>query len=182
MNIAAEKARLTRERDHAQEVGDINELERYERRSTGKAYSGYHFQQHSFLGLSLQEHREEFEDLMSVQCCMSERCWLGRTCMLAFGGVIHAAVYHSVSLECRCCQLSKFESKACMQISHCACSVVIWVHEQLHVSAVACISRHCCLLCLALLRLSLAGPKLNCHTWNTGRPVLSGMLTSRALA
>ena len=149
MNIAAEKARLTRERDHAQEVGDINELERYERRSTGKAYSGYHFQQHSFLGLSLQEHREEFEDLMLVQCCMSERCWLGRTCMLArkdlhaclaFGGIIHAAVYHSVSLECRCCQLSKFESKACMQISHCACSVVIRVHEQLHVSAgiVAC--------------------------------------------
>ena len=29
MNIAAEKARLTRERDHAQEVGDINEIERY---------------------------------------------------------------------------------------------------------------------------------------------------------
>ncbi len=29
MNIAAEKARLTRERDHAQEVGDVNEIERY---------------------------------------------------------------------------------------------------------------------------------------------------------
>ncbi|DBA90382.1 hypothetical protein WJX77_011707 [Trebouxia sp. C0004] len=30
VNIAAEKARLTRERDHAQEVGDINEIERTE--------------------------------------------------------------------------------------------------------------------------------------------------------
>ncbi|DBA93937.1 hypothetical protein WJX82_005036 [Trebouxia sp. C0006] len=30
MNIAAEKARLTRERDHAQEVGDVNEIERTE--------------------------------------------------------------------------------------------------------------------------------------------------------
>ncbi len=35
VNIAAEKARLTRERDHAQEVGDVNEIERYVRHSTG---------------------------------------------------------------------------------------------------------------------------------------------------
>ena len=28
MNIVAEKARLVRERDHAQEVGDVNEIER----------------------------------------------------------------------------------------------------------------------------------------------------------
>ncbi len=29
INIAAEKARLLRERDHAQEVGDVNDIERY---------------------------------------------------------------------------------------------------------------------------------------------------------
>ncbi len=40
MNIAAEKARLTRERDHAQEVGDVNEIERYVKHSTGSVNGG----------------------------------------------------------------------------------------------------------------------------------------------
>ena len=56
MNIAAEKARLTRERDHAQEVGDSNEIERYVRYYTGSVNRGCHFdnQQCSILGPSLQ--------------------------------------------------------------------------------------------------------------------------------
>ena len=60
MNIATEKARLTRERDHAQEVGDVNEIERYVRHSTGSVNGGCNFdnQQYSILGPSLQEHRE----------------------------------------------------------------------------------------------------------------------------
>lgn len=38
MNIATEKAKLIRFRDHAQEIGDVNEAERYAALPSGSRY------------------------------------------------------------------------------------------------------------------------------------------------